>query len=634
MPRAGTAPAGTDAFPARGGRWHPLRGTGRHPGSAQPGGTAIATVKKLTLPATVTVKELAERLSVSGPQLIKYLMSNGVLSTLNQSVDFDTAALAADHFGFEAESEEAATAAAPTSTRRRNPLLDLSDADPARLLPRPPVVTVLGHVDHGKTSLLDAIRETSVASGEAGGLTQKIGAYQVEKNGRPITFIDTPGHEAFTAMRARGADVTDIAVLVVAADDGVMPQTEEAIQHVRSAEVPIIVALNKIDKDGANPDRVLQQLADRGLVSSDYGGDVTVVRTSAKTGEGVSDLLDMILLTADAEVEPKADPQGKAVGTVIEADRDPGRGPIATVLVQNGTLRVSDYIVAGQVYGRIRALLDERGGRLEEAGPSTPAVVTGLSGVAAAGDVFQVMPNERSARSLAEQRGFEAKQRQAQPVRRITLADLASQVAEGSMKTLNLYVKADSNGSLEALRSQIEKIEDPSVRVVIVASGVGPVGEADVNLAAVTDSIVIGFNVRPDDRAKVAADAQGVDVRYYDVIYQITDDIEKAIKGLYEPTFIDVLQGRAEVRQVFTVDGRPAIAGSHVVEGRIPRNATATVLRGGKQVTRSKIAVLKRFKDDVREVARGYDCGITLEDFSDFAVGDILEAYTGEQQNL
>ena len=591
-------------------------------------------MKKLTLPATVTVKELAERLSVSGPQLIKYLMSNGVLATLNQSVDFDTAALAADHFGFEAESEEAATAAAPTSTRRRNPLLDLSDADPARLLPRPPVVTVLGHVDHGKTSLLDAIRETSVASGEAGGITQKIGAYQVEKNGRPITFIDTPGHEAFTAMRARGADVTDIAVLVVAADDGVMPQTEEAIQHVRSAEVPIIVALNKIDKDGANPDRVLQQLADRGLVSSDYGGDVTVVRTSAKTGEGVSDLLDMILLTADAEVEPKADPQGKAVGTVIEADRDPGRGPIATVLVQNGTLRVSDYIVAGQVYGRIRALLDERGGRLEEAGPSTPAVVTGLSGVAAAGDVFQVMPNERSARSLAEQRGFEAKQRQAQPVRRITLADLASQVAEGSMKTLNLYVKADSNGSLEALRSQIEKIEDPSVRVVIVASGVGPVGEADVNLAAVTDSIVIGFNVRPDDRAKVAADAQGVDVRYYDVIYQITDDIEKAIKGLYEPTFIDVLQGRAEVRQVFTVDGRPAIAGSHVVEGRIPRNATATVLRGGKQVTRSKIAVLKRFKDDVREVARGYDCGITLEDFSNFAVGDILEAYTVEQQNL
>ena len=591
-------------------------------------------MKKLTLPATVPVKELAERLSVSGPQLIKYLMGNGVMATLNQSVDFDTAALAADHFGFEAESEAAAPAAKAPSNRKRNPLLDFSDADPATLVDRPPVVTVLGHVDHGKTSLLDRVRETSVAAGEAGGITQKIGAYQVEKNGRPITFIDTPGHEAFTAMRARGADVTDIAILVVAADDGVMPQTEEAIQHVRSAEVPIIVALNKVDKDGANPDRVLQQLADRGLVSSDYGGDITVVRTSAKTGEGVDDLLDMILLTADAEVEPKASPKGAAVGTVIESDRDPGRGPVATVLVQNGTLKVGDYIVAGQVYGRIRALLDERGGRLQSAGPSSPAVVTGLSGVAEAGDVFQVLANERSARSLAEQRGFDAKERLAQPVRRITLADLASQVAEGSTKNLNLTIKADSTGSLEALRSQIEKIEDPSVKVVIVASGVGPVGEADVNLAAVTDSIVIGFNVRPDDRAKVAADKQGVDVRFYDVIYQITDDIEKAIKGLYEPTFIDVLQGRAEVRQVFTVDGKNAIAGSHVIDGRIPRNSTAVVLRDGKQLVRSRIAVLKRFKDDVREVARGYDCGITLDDFADFAVGDIIEAYTVEQQNL
>jgi translation initiation factor IF-2 len=595
-------------------------------------------VKKLTLPATVSVKELAERLSVSGPQLIKYLMGNGVMATLNQSVDFDTAAVAADHFGFEAESEAAASssagATASPSTRRRNPLLDLSGTDPATLTPRAPVVTVLGHVDHGKTSLLDRVRETTVAAGEAGGITQKIGAYRVEKNGRAITFIDTPGHEAFTAMRARGADVTDIAVLVVAADDGVMPQTEEAIQHVRSAEVPIIIALNKIDKDGSNPDRVLQQLADRGLVSSAYGGDITVVRTSAKTGEGVDELLDMILLTADAQVEPKADPSGSAVGTVIESDRDPGRGPVATVLVQNGTLRIGDYIVAGQVYGRIRALLDERGGRLQKAGPSTPAVVTGLSGVAEAGDVFQVMKNERSARSLAEERAVDAKQRLAQPVRRITLADLASQVAEGSVKNLNLSIKADSTGSLEALRGQVERIEDPSVKVVVVASGVGPIGEADVNLAAVTDSIVIGFNVRPDDRAKIAADTQGVDVRFYDVIYQITDDIQKAIKGLYEPTFIDVLQGRAEVRQVFTVDGKNAIAGSHVVEGRIPRNSTAVVQRDGRQIARSKIAVLKRFKDDVREVGRGYDCGITLEDFADFAVGDILEAYTVEQQNL
>nr|MDQ2960330.1 translation initiation factor IF-2 [Candidatus Dormibacteraeota bacterium] len=502
------------------------------------------------------------------------------------------------------------------------------------LVRRPPVVTVLGHVDHGKTSILDAIRETSVAAGEAGGITQKIGAYQVEKDGRQITFIDTPGHEAFTAMRARGADVTDIAILVVAADDGVMPQTEEAIQHVRTAAVPIIVALNKIDKDGANPDRILQQLADRGLVSSDYGGDITVVRTSAKTGEGIHQLLEMILLTADAVVEPKADPDANAVGSVIESHRDAGRGPIATVLVQNGTLRVGAYLVAGQVYGRVRALLDERDRRITEAGPSAPAVVTGLSGVAEAGDVFQVMPNERSARSLAEERGFAARQQQAQPVRRITLADLASQVAEGNIKTLNIVLKADANGSLEAVRGQIEKIADPTVRVVIVGSGVGTVGESDVNLAAVTDAIVIGFNVHPDDRAKAAAESQGVDVRYYDIVYQITDDIEKAIKGLYEPTFVDVFQGRAEVRQVFTVDGKPAIAGSHVVDGRIPRNSTVTVLRGGKEMARSRIDVLRRFKDDVREVARGYDCGITLEDFSDFHEGDILEAYTVEQQNL
>ena len=592
-------------------------------------------MKKLQLPATVTVKELADRLSVSGPQLIKYLMSNGVMANLNQSVDFDTAALAADHFGFEAESEEAAAAAAPAAgARRRHPLLDFAGADPATRVPRAPVVTVLGHVDHGKTSILDAIRETTVAAGEAGGITQKIGAYQVEKNGRPITFIDTPGHQAFTAMRARGADVTDIAVLVVAADDGVMPQTEEAIQHVRSAEVPIIVALNKIDKDGANPDRILQQLADRGLVSSDYGGDVTVVRTSAKTGEGITDLLDMILLTADAEVEPTADPTATAVGTVIESHRDAGRGPIATVLVQNGTLHIGDYVVAGAVYGRLRALLDERGRRLTEAGPSAPAVVTGLSGVAEAGDVFQVMSNERSARGLAEERSFAARQQLVQPVRRITLADLASQVAEGSVKTLNIVLKAEANGSLEAVRGQIEKIADPSVRVVIVGSGVGSVGESDVNLAAVTDAIVIGFNVHPDDRARAASESQGVDVRYYDIVYQVTDDIEKAIKGLYEPTFVDVFQGRAEVRQVFTVDGRPAIAGSHVVDGRIPRNATVAVLRDGKELVRTRIDVLRRFKDDVREVARGYDCGITLADFSDFHEGDILEAYTVEQQNL
>jgi len=573
---------------------------------------------------------------VSGPQLIKYLMSNGVMAALNQSVDFDTAALAADHFGFEAESEDAVAQTAPgapAAGRRRHPLLDLSGAAPGTLVPRPPVVAVLGHVDHGKTSLLDAIRTTKVASGEAGGITQVIRAHQVEHNGRHITFIDTPGHEAFTAMRARGADVTDVAILVVAADDGVMPQTEEAIQHIRAAGVPIVVAMNKIDKDGINPDRVLQQLADREVVVEAFGGDVPVVRTSAKTGEGIEDLLQSVLDVADVYVEPKADPNGRAVGTVIDSHLERGRGAIATLVVQNGTLRVGDNLVAGPAYGKVRALVDDSGKRIKEAGPSTPVVVTGLSEVLMAGEIFEVVETERGARAKAEQRGFAEKQRLAQPVRRITLADLAQNISEGDMKSLNLVLKAEANGSLEALHSQVTKIEDPTVKIKVVGEGVGAVSESDVNLAAVTDAIVIGFNVRPDDHARAAAEAQGVDVRFYDVVYQVTDDIEKAVKGLYQPTMIEVTQGRAEVRRVYQVDGRPAIAGSHVLDGRITRNATCRVLRDSKEIAQSRIDALKRFKDDVREVTHGYDCGITLADFSDFHEGDILEAFTMEQQN-
>jgi translation initiation factor IF-2 len=581
------------------------------------------------------VKELADRLSVSGPQLIKYLMSNGVMATLNQALDYDTMALAADHFGFEAESEEAAVPADAVADGRRvrHALLDLSKENPASLVVRPPVVTVLGHVDHGKTSLLDAIRQTKVAAGEAGGITQRIGAYQVEKNGRRITFIDTPGHAAFTAMRARGADVTDLAVLVVAADDGVMPQTEEAIQHARTAGVPILVALNKVDRDNANPDRVLQQLAERDLVPEEYGGSTTVVRTSARTGQGIDELLDMILLISDIE-EPKANPRRPAVGTIIDSNLERGRGPIATALVQNGTLRVGDNIIAGPVYGKVRALIDDTGRRVKEAGPSLPVVVTGLADVVPAGEIFQIMGTERAARTLAHERALAAERQKAQPVRRITLADLASQVAEGGIKTLNLVLKAEANGSLEALRGQILKIDDPTVRIKIVGEGVGQVSESDVNLAAVSDSIVIGFNVRPDTAAKTAAEAQGVDVRSYDVVYQVTDDIQKAIRGLYEPTFVEVLQGRAEVRKVFTVDGRPSIAGSYVTEGRITRNAVVRVIRGGREVVKSRMAQLRRFRDDVREVAQGYECGITLDDFSEFQEGDQLEAYVVEQQNL
>ncbi len=590
-------------------------------------------MKKITLPATTTVKELADRLGQSGPAVIKYLMTNGVMATLNQTVDFETAVLVADHFGFEAQSEEAAISSDQPG-RRRHPLLDISQEDPTRLRVRPPVVAVLGHVDHGKTSLLDVIRSTKVAAGEAGGITQKIGAYQIEKNGRRITFIDTPGHEAFTAMRARGADVTDVAILVVAADDGVMPQTDEAIQHVRSAGVPIVVALNKIDKDGANPDRILQQLADRQLVASEYGGDITVVRTSAKTRVGIDELLDMVLLTADAEADPKANPDRLAVGTVIDSHLERGRGPIATVLVQNGTLRVGDIVVAGPVFGKVRSLINDLGKRVKEAGPSMPVVVSGLADVVTAGEIFQVVDTERAARALTEQRAILVRQRLIQPVRRITLADLAAQVAEGSSKSLNLILKAEANGSLEALRDQVQKIKDPTVHIKVVGEGVGAVGESDVNLALVTGSTVIGFNVRPDDRAQVAADEQGVDIRYYDIVYQVVDDIEKSIKGLYEPTFVEVFQGRAEVRKIFAVDGKSAIAGCNVIEGKVSRQALCAVMRDGKRIYKGKVSALKRFKDDVREVAKGYDCGITLEDFGAFEEGDLLEAYVVEQQNL
>jgi len=593
-------------------------------------------VKKIPLPATLTVKELAERLAVPPTELIKYLMANGVMASVNQSLDYDTMVLAADHFGFEAESEDVLAAGGEgegAGRGARHPLLDLSREPASALVSRPPVVTVLGHVDHGKTSLLDTIRQTKVAAGEAGGITQRIGAYQVTRDGRQVTFIDTPGHEAFTAMRARGADVTDIAVLVVAADDGVMPQTDEAIQHARSAGVPILVAVNKIDRDNANPDRVLQQLTERELVPEEYGGNTPVVRTSAKTGAGIGDLLDMILLMSDIE-EPRANPRRSAVGTVIDSHLERGRGAIATVLVQNGTLRVGDNLVAGTVHGKVRALVDDAGRRVKEAGPSTPVVVTGLPDTVPAGEVFQVTETERAARALAEERAERERRQQVQPVRRITLADLASKVAEGGVKALNLILKADAQGTLEALRGQVAKLRDETVKIKIVFAGVGAVNESDVDLAAVTEAIVIGFNVRPDPAARAAAERQGIDVRWYDVIYQVTDDIVKAIKGLYEPTFIEVLEGKAEVRRVFTVDGRNAIAGCNVVDGKVTRNATIRVMRDGREVVKAKVERLRRFKDDVREVSQGFDCGITIEDFADFQEGDLLEAYVVEQQNL
>ncbi|MGH7641607.1 MAG: translation initiation factor IF-2 [Candidatus Dormibacteria bacterium] len=580
------------------------------------------------LPANLTVKSLADALGVSAAEVSKVLMQNRILATINQSIDVGTARLVAEQLEIEVADAEPEVA---TPVER---MLDRDqfqfDANAGQLQPRPPVVTVLGHVDHGKTSLLDALRETSVAAGEAGGITQRIGASVVERQGRKITFLDTPGHEAFTAMRARGANITDLAVLVVAADDGVMPQTEEAIKHVRNAGVPLLVALNKIDRDDANPDRVKQQLAEHGVVVEDFGGDVVCVPVSAKTGAGIDHLLEMILLVSDLG-EPRANPDRPGEAAVIDSHLQKGQGPVATVLVQEGTLRVQDYFVVGGVAGRIRALFDDRGQRTQEVTPGLPALVTGLPDVAAAGDRLLVVSTEREARAIAEERRFALRSGRADTTR-VSLAELSKQSGEG-VRDLDLVVKAESQGSLEALRASLLRFSDPLVRLRLVADGVGPISEADVDLAAAANAIVVGFNVRPDPGAKALADSHGVDVRSYDVIYQITEDIDKAIRGLHEPTFEEVFEGRAEVKARIRVPRVGVIAGSQVTEGKITRGSLAVVLREGKEVHRTQVASLRRFKDDVREVAQGYECGIDLGDYQDFAEGDILECFVVEQRN-
>jgi translation initiation factor IF-2 len=492
------------------------------------------------------------------------------------------------------------------------------------------VVTVLGHVDHGKTSLLDAIRETSVASGEAGGITQRIGASVVERDGRKITFIDTPGHEAFTAMRARGANITDLAVLVVAADDGVMPQTIEAIKHVQNAGVPLLVAINKIDRDDANPDRVKQQLAEHGVVVEDFGGDVVSVPVSAKTGDGIGHLLEMILLVSDLG-EPRANPDRPGEAVVIDSQLERGQGPVASVLVQEGTLRVQDHFVVGALAGRIRALFDDRGHRTAEVTPGLPALVTGLPEVATSGDRLLVMASEREARAIAEERNLAVRSGRAD-ANRVSLAELSKQSGE-VVRDLDLVIKAESQGSLEALRSALLKFADPLVRLRLVSDGVGPISEADVDLATAANAILIGFNVRPDPGAKALADRQGIDVRSYDVVYQITEDIEKAIRGLHEPTFEEVFEGRAEVKARIRVPRVGVIAGSQVTEGKITRGSLAVVQRDGQEIHRTLVVSLRRFKDDVREVAQGDECGIDLGEYQDFAEGDILECFVVQQRN-
>lgn len=578
------------------------------------------TPKHIVIPETITIQELASRMSRKASEVIKELMNLGVLATINQEIDADTATIVANEMGVSVEVKVEKSLAV---------IEDIED-DPADLKPRPPVVTVMGHVDHGKTSLLDAIRATNVTASEAGGITQHIGAYQVEINGEKITFLDTPGHEAFTAMRARGAQVTDVAILVVAADDGVMPQTVEAINHAKAANVPIVVAINKMDKDNANPEKVKQELTEYGLVVEEWGGDTIAVPVSAKTKQNLETLLEMILLVAEMR-ELKANPNRKATGTVIEAKLDKGKGPVATVLVSKGTLNVGDVIVAGHAFGRIRAMVDYKGRRVKKAGPSTPVEVQGLSEVPGAGEIFHVVADEKLARQITEARLDERKAEEAKQKAKISLNDLFDKIKEGEVKELNVIIKGDVQGSVEAVNQALAKLSTEEVRVNTIHSGVGAISESDVMLAAASNAIIIGFNVRPDSNTKATAELQGVDIRLYRVIYDAIDDIKAAMEGLLDPEFQEVVQGKAEVRQVFKVPKVGTVAGCYVSEGKISRSAKIRVIRDGKVINESEIESLKRFKDDVKEVSEGYECGIGLKNFHDIKEGDIFEAFSLEE---
>ena len=577
---------------------------------------------EIKIPDEITVGELASRLKVQAAEIIKRLMSVGVMASISDVIDYDTAALVAMEIGAKVEKEVFVT----IEERLFEPEED-KDED---LVKRSPIVVVMGHVDHGKTSLLDAIRKTNVTTGEAGGITQHIGAYQVRINGEAITFLDTPGHEAFTAMRARGAQVTDIAVLVVAADDGIMPQTVEAINHAKAANVSIIVAINKIDKPTANPDKVKQELTEYGLVPEEWGGDVICVPVSAKTGENIDTLLEMINLVAEVQ-ELKANPNRMATGTVIEARLDKGRGSVATMLVQNGTLHTGDVIIAGAALGRVRVMLDDRGNRIQAAGPSMPVEITGLAEVPAAGDTFHAVEDERLAKELVEQRKQEAKEEQFSAYRKVTLDNLFSQISEGEMKELPIIVKADVQGSVEAVKQSLEKISNEEVRVKVIHGAVGAVSESDVMLANASNAIIVGFNVRPDPVAKEMAEREDVEIRLYRIIYDAINEITDAMKGMLAPKYRDVDLGRAEVRQVYKISSVGTVAGCYVLDGKLARNAKIRVVRDGIVVAEDEMSSLKRFKDDAKEVAKGYECGVTLEKFADIKEGDIFEAYITEE---
>ena len=590
----------------------------------QPAGTAPirAEKRKIVMTDTIQVSEIAKKMGVKLSDIIMKLMGLGVMVTANQTIDYDTAAIVASEFGYEVEKKSVA----------EDIVQEIEEKAPSgEPVPRPPVVTVMGHVDHGKTTLLDAIRDSDVAAREAGGITQHIGAYQVElPSGEKVTFIDTPGHEAFTSMRARGAQVTDIIILVVAADDGVMAQTREAIDHARAAKVPLIVAVNKIDKPGANPDRVKTELSELGLVPEDWGGDTIFVNISAKKKTGIDELLELMILQSEV-LELKADPKRPARGHVIESRLDKGRGPVATVIVQEGTLKVGDALVCGLHYGKVRAMINDRGEKVQEAGPSTPVEIQGLSGVPEAGNEFIVLPNEKKAREVAEYRQRKAREAELAKTTRASLENLFEKIQQEKLKTLHLIIKADVQGSLEALSDALRKLSTDKIKIDIVRGGIGAITESDVLLASASDAIIIGFNVKPTPKAKQLAEQEHVEIRFYDVIYHALEEIKSAMVGMLEPVYKEVALGKAEVRETFRISKVGTIAGCYVTEGVIRRNAQCRLLRDNVVVYTGKIASLRRFKDDVKEVQSGYECGIGLENFNDIKVGDVIEAYEMEE---
>ncbi|EFI70373.1 translation initiation factor IF-2 [Lysinibacillus fusiformis ZC1] len=602
-------------------------GKRRHPKTHQPS----IPVKQKELPEKITfveslsVAELAKKLHREPSEIIKKLFMLGVMATINQELDKDAIELICADYGVEVEEEIRVDI-----TDLETHFEQTEEVNEADLSERPPVVTIMGHVDHGKTTLLDSIRHTKVTAGEAGGITQHIGAYQVTEGDKKITFLDTPGHAAFTTMRARGAKVTDLTILVVAADDGVMPQTVEAINHAKAAEVPIIVAVNKMDKPSANPDRVMQELTEHGLVPEAWGGDTIFVPISALKGEGIDTLLEMILLVAEVG-ELKANPERLALGTVIEAQLDKGRGSVATLLVQDGTLKVGDPIVVGHTYGRVRAMVNDKGRRVKEAGPSTPVEITGLNDVPQAGDRFVVFEDEKTARQVGETRAMSAIQAQRSEKQRVTLDNLFEQMSQGEMKELNLIVKADVQGTVEAMAASLMKIDVEGVNVKIIHTGAGAITESDISLAAASNAIVIGFNVRPDVNAKRAAEEEGVDIRLHRIIYKVIEEIEQAMKGMLDPEFEEKIIGQAEVRQTIKVSKVGTIAGSYVTEGKVTRDSGVRVIRDNVVIFEGELDTLKRFKDEVKEVAKGYECGITITNFNDIKEGDIIEAYIMEE---